>query len=64
MKNLTLKIDDETYQNARVRAAERGSSISAMVREYLRSLPTESEDEAQRRIVATLRKIYAEASFL
>lgn len=61
MKNITLKIDDKTYQNARVRAAERSTSVSAMVREYLQSLPTESEDEVQRRIVASLREIYAEA---
>jgi len=61
MKNITVKIDDETYQNARIRAAERGTSVSAMVREFLQALPEESEDERQRRIVATLEEIYAEA---
>jgi len=35
MKNITLKIDDETYQKARIRAARKGTSVSAMVREFL-----------------------------
>ena len=35
MKNITLKIDDETHTKARILAAERGTSISAMVREFL-----------------------------
>ena len=35
MKNITLKIDDETYRKARVRAAEQGTSVSAMVRDFL-----------------------------
>jgi len=61
MKNITLKIDDETYQNARVRAAERGTSVSALVREFLGTLGSESEEEAHQRIVARLKEIYAEA---
>ena len=35
MKNITLKIDDETHTKARILAAKRGTSISAMVREFL-----------------------------
>lgn len=38
MKNLTVSIPDEVYRVARVRAAEGGSSVSALVAEYLRSL--------------------------
>ena len=37
MKNITLKIDDETYRQARIRAAKAGTSVSAMVREFLNS---------------------------
>ncbi len=35
MKNITLKVDDETYRKARIRAAQAGTSVSAMVREFL-----------------------------
>ena len=35
MKNITLKMDDKTYQRAQVQAAEAGTSISATVREFL-----------------------------
>ena len=44
MKNITLSVPDDVYREARVRAAERGSSVSALVAEYLRSL---SDREAQ-----------------
>jgi plasmid stability protein len=38
MKNVTVSLDDETYRNARVRAAELGTSISALVRRFLTDL--------------------------
>jgi hypothetical protein len=38
MKNLTLALDDQTYQTARVIAAQRSMSLTALVREYLQSL--------------------------
>jgi plasmid stability protein len=38
MKNVTVSIPDDVYRTARIRAAERGSSVSALVAEYLRSL--------------------------
>jgi hypothetical protein len=44
VKNITLSIPDAVYRAARIRAAERGSSVSALVAEYLRSL---SEREAE-----------------
>jgi len=49
-RNLTLKVDEATYQRARVRAAQRGTSVSAMVREFLRS--QESCDPESDRIAA------------
>jgi len=33
--NLTLSIDDETLRAARIRALEHGTSVNAVVREYL-----------------------------
>jgi hypothetical protein len=38
MKNITLAVDDATYQRARRRAAERGTSVSGLVRELLQTL--------------------------
>ena len=38
MKNITVTVPDDVYRSARIRAAERGTSVSALVGEYLRSL--------------------------
>ena len=38
MKNITVSVDEETYRLSRVRAAERGTSVSALVRGYLVAL--------------------------
>ena len=38
MKNITVSVSEDVYRNARIRAAERGSSVSALVADYLRSL--------------------------
>jgi plasmid stability protein len=38
MKNITVSVPDDVYRAARIRAAERGRSVSALVGEYLRSL--------------------------
>lgn len=59
-KNITLKIDEETYQRARVRAARKGTSVSAMVRAFLRAEEEESVDPEDSRIAA-LRALYRKA---
>lgn len=62
MKNITLKIDDEVYLKARLKAAREGTSVSAMVREFLDHLPDGDEAmEKHRRMVASMEEIYAEA---
>jgi plasmid stability protein len=38
VKNITVTVPDDVYHSARIRAAERGTSVSALVGEYLRSL--------------------------
>ena len=38
MKNITVSVDEETHRLARIRAAELDISVSALVREYLKSL--------------------------
>ena len=38
MKNVTIALDDETHRRARIRAAEMGTSLSALVKDYLTNL--------------------------
>ncbi len=38
MKNITVSVDEETYRLSRIKAAEAGTSVSALVRGYLGSL--------------------------
>lgn len=38
MKNVTIALDDETHRKARIRAAELGTSLSALVKDYLNAL--------------------------
>ena len=38
MKNITVSVDDETHRMARIRAAELDTSVSALVREFLRGI--------------------------
>jgi hypothetical protein len=46
-KNVTVSVPDDVYRLARIRAAEEGSSVSALVASYLRSLG-DREDEFTR----------------
>lgn len=38
MKNITLSINEETYRQSRIKAAEAGTSVSALVRAFLTRL--------------------------
>lgn len=58
MKNVTVSLDDETYRNARRRAAENDRSLSSVVREALQSYGAqESEFD---RLARLEQEIYAE----
>lgn len=46
MKNITLSLDDETYRQARIRAAEQNTSVSALVKRLLTSNTSASITEA------------------
>lgn len=64
VKNITVSVPEEVYRAARVRAAERGTSVSALVAEYLTSLArSESEfsrlEDQQRRIVSGIERFRA-----
>lgn len=44
MKNITISVPDDVYRQARVIAAESGTSVSAIVAGYLRSLGERDAD--------------------
>ena len=57
MKNVTVSLDDETYRRARIVAAERDTSLSALVKEFLTRLgANESNDERLKRQERALRE--------
>jgi hypothetical protein len=64
MKNITVSVPDSVYRAARVRAAERDTSVSAMVTEYLVSV-TRSDvefarlEDQQRRIMSKIGRFSA-----
>lgn len=58
MKNITVSVPDDVYRAARIRAAERGSSVSGLVAEYLRSLSERDAEIARSR--ATWQEVAAE----
>lgn len=47
MKNITVSVDDDVYRAARVKAAERDTSVSAVVAQFLREFAA-GEGETQR----------------
>lgn len=46
VKNITLSVDEAVIRTVRLYAAERGSSVNALVREYLTNL-AKREDRAR-----------------
>ena len=55
MRNITVSVDDETYRQARIRAAEMDTSVSALVREYLRDLSNAGPQAENQETVAERR---------
>lgn len=47
MKNITVSLDDASYRQARIVAAERGTSVSALVKQFLERL-AKGGDEHER----------------
>ena len=44
MTNITVTVDDETYRRARIKAAERDTSVSALVARFLTELASDETD--------------------
>jgi predicted transcriptional regulator len=57
MKNVTVSLDDETHRRARMIAAQRDTSVSALVKRFLLELGSgESETERLKRQERELRE--------
>jgi len=56
MKNITVTVDDETYRRARIKAAERDTSVSALVKQFLNELSGEDDFDRLWRKEQELRK--------
>ena len=64
MKNITVSVPEEVYRRARVKAAERDTSVSALVKEFLSGLGREESDfergkRLQDEVLATIRRFRA-----
>jgi plasmid stability protein len=49
VKNVTVSLPDDLYRQARIKAAERDTSLSALVRDFLASLGEEETDFERRK---------------
>ncbi len=58
MKNITVSVPDDVYRNARVAAAQRDTSLSALVVTYLERLSGRMEEFA--RLEALQREVQSE----
>ncbi len=58
MKNITISVPDEVYRLARIRAAETGTSVSALVADFLTALS--SRDGEFNRLAAKQRTIVSQ----
>ncbi len=56
MKNITVSLDDALYQQSRVLAAQRKTTVTGLVREHLQSLSDAQQrrDQARREIQAMI----------
>jgi plasmid stability protein len=64
MKNITVSLPDGIYRRARIKAAERDTSVSALVREFLTGLSEEESDFERRKrlqaeVIASIRDFRA-----
>ena len=61
-KNITLSVDESVLQKVKVLAAERRTSVNALVRDYLSSLVAKksTEDEAREALLKLIRETDAD----
>ena len=58
MANLTIAIEDDVLKKARLRAVDQGTSVNAVVREFLREYTgkTSRQAEAGRRLIELVHR--------
>ena len=59
MANLTITVDDDLLKRARIRALEQGSSVNAILRQYLESFA--GRDEVRKKAVRDLLRLASRA---
>ena len=57
MEPATVSVDDDTYRRARIKAAERDTSVSALVKQYLAALAR--DDDTFERLVREEKELRA-----
>jgi len=57
MRNITVSVDEDTYRQARIKAAERDTSVSALVKQFLTELA--AEEGHQERLLRQERDLRA-----
>jgi plasmid stability protein len=60
MANLTITIDDDLLRRARIRALEQGTSVNALLRDYLVALA--GADDVHRRALDDLLELASQAT--
>lgn len=61
MKNITISIDDDLYRQARIKAAEQSTSISALFKNFLVRLTVSEAAETEfQRLAREERELFAE----
>jgi hypothetical protein len=48
MKNITVSVEENVYRQARIKAAERDTSVSALVKQFLIGLAADHHPEGER----------------
>lgn len=56
MANITLTIDDELLKQARIKAAEQGTSVNAVVRAHLEEWAAEDREREKAKALASFLK--------
>ena len=68
MQNITVPVDDETYRLLRIKAAESGSSVQGLIRDFLKNLtcdgvkPTEANGAATETDLEQRRRLLKEVA--
>jgi hypothetical protein len=62
VKNLTVALDERSYRKARIAAAQRGISVSALVRDFFNSLGSATDtDPAPPRVPSMVELLGSES---